>query len=122
MRFRFRLLGTGHTQALGGEHTGKFIDEVRSNFRGSLSEKQHVEVAGGMGMAYFEGQAFLSKPGGTRRFRRLLLPFAETDQIVNIILGMCFYSDLDPLWNHANEGALHSETPSSKSSADGASF
>ncbi len=97
IRFRYRLVGTGHVEALGAEDTGKYMDEALAGFAGSESEAQHFEVVRRGAISYLEQPSWVGKLQGVRWFRRLLLPFARDGRTVDLIMGLGYYSDREKL-------------------------
>lgn len=112
LRFRFRLVGTLLVEAIGFDPTGKLTTEARP--RGYLEEVEgHYRQAVERRAPVFHRIVFdwvMTGPGVPstlqRDYVRLLLPFADDGQTVDILLGA---SVSDPSWGLAWRKATGTE-------------
>ena len=97
LRFRYRLIGTAVVEMLGEDWTGKFVDEL--NKANPKVAAQYVETVDKREPTEFlnEYSKLIPTHRGTRlmRYRRLLLPFSEDDEIVDMLMGATAITAID---------------------------
>lgn len=92
IRFRFRLLGTRHVEAMKGDFTGQWLDEAFPNVIESESYAAYRMVAQELAPNYRKGQAHYHVPD-YRTIERVLLPIEGEDGCARILLGLTVYHD-----------------------------
>lgn len=92
LRFRFRLLGTAHVQAMGRDVTGRYLDEAFPEINNSASLEDYVSVARSGKASYRYGAAQYHVPE-YRMIERLMLPLAGDGETVDMILAITVYHD-----------------------------
>jgi hypothetical protein len=76
-RFRIRLVGTEVTRAVGGDHTGRFLDAVSpsEHYTGLRQEIEDVVFNFALGRRLV-------------RYHRLMMPLSNDQEHVNIVFGV----------------------------------
>jgi hypothetical protein len=92
LRFRFRLLGTRHVEAMKGDFTGQWIDEAFPHVVESDSYAAYVQVVQELKPNYRKGKAHYHVPD-YRTIERILLPIGDEDGGANMVLGLTVYHD-----------------------------
>jgi hypothetical protein len=91
LRFRYRLLGTGHREVMGADFTGKWIDEVFADFARMQGYADFLAVTQGEARYCRRAPEF---PVGNKKYvamERLLLPLARDGVTVDMMLGLTLY-------------------------------
>lgn len=94
MRFRYRLVGTGHREVIGKDLTGRWIDEAFPDFPRMQGYADFLAVAGGEPSYCRRRPEF---PVGEKyvSMERLLLPLARDGVSVEMMLGVTLYTRAD---------------------------
>jgi hypothetical protein len=89
MRFRYRLVGTMITEAL-GDTTGRWLDEVHPDFHpGSPTHQNYVSVANKGEPSWRRGRPVLmAYSERCVEIERILLPLASDGVMVDVILAL----------------------------------
>jgi hypothetical protein len=112
-RYRYRLIGTGNTEAHGIDATGRYLDEVLPG----PEYRDHVlalydECVGSRRPLYSEC-LFMSaqRPVPERRTKVLMMPLAEDGETVNIVfvVQVFFYIDETTRERHLIDAPAHIE-------------
>lgn len=90
-RFRYRLVGTGQTQAMERDLTGRWLDEAYDRFRDTPDHADFVAVAQGE-IRYRRGAPEYHVEKSHALMERLLLPLARDGRSVDMLLGIILYS------------------------------
>ncbi len=93
LRFRYRLVGTRHVNALGRDTTGRWYDEVHPRFESSTAFAQFTAVAEQRRIAFYRGPPVYVIDAKWKTIERLILPFAQNGSDVDMLLGITV---LDP--------------------------
>jgi hypothetical protein len=86
-RFRIRLVGTEVTRAVGGDHTGRFLDEVSPSDHYAELRQEIEDVVLNFVLRYkvsdmgWQGRRFA-------RYHRLMMPLSNDQERVNIVFGV----------------------------------
>lgn len=94
LRFRYRLVGTGHREVIGTDLTGKWIDEAFAHFPRMQGYADFLAVSDG-GVRYCRGAPELPVDKKYVSMERLLLPLARDGVSVDILLGLTLYTRAD---------------------------
>jgi hypothetical protein len=94
IRFRYRLVGTGHREVIGEDLTGKWIDEVFSDFPRMRGYADFLAVARGE-MRYCRRKPEFPVGEKYVSMERLLLPLARDGVAVDMMLGITLYLRAD---------------------------
>ena len=94
LRFRYRLVGTGHREVIGIDLTGKWIDEAFAHFPSMQTYPDFLAVAAG-GMRYCRGVPEFPIGAKYASMERLLLPLARDGATVDMLLGFTVYTRAD---------------------------
>jgi hypothetical protein len=94
LRFRYRLVGTGHRDAMGADLTGRWIDEVFPGFAHLRGYADFVAVAGGE-MRYCRRAPEFPVEKRLVRMERVLLPLARDGVTVDMLLGLSLFTRTD---------------------------
>lgn len=89
-RFRYRLLGTAHTQAMGTDRTGAFIDEAHPLFATSGAMEDYLAVAKGQ-TSWRRGPILFHTDKTYLSLERIMLPLAADGRTPDIILALTVY-------------------------------
>ena len=90
LRFRYRLVGTGITQAVGRDSTGRYLDELyepdiyeiaASGFRRVVETQRPVRVQGKLEQV----------DKGFMRYEALELPLSDDGVEVNMVMTRCHF-------------------------------
>lgn len=94
IRFRYRLVGTGHRAVVGADLTGKWIDEAFADFPRMQGYADFLAVAQGEARYCRRAPEF---PVGEKyvSMERLLLPLARDGAAVDMMLGVTLYTRAD---------------------------
>jgi hypothetical protein len=85
-RFRIRLVGTEVTRAVGGDHTGRFLDAVSPSDHYAGLRQEIDDVVFNFVLRYrvsdmgWQGRRFV-------RYHRLMMPLSNDQEHVNIVFG-----------------------------------
>jgi PAS domain len=96
LRFRYRLLGTRQVAALGGEATGRWIDERYADFRSSATYPLFVAAAEEGAASYHRGPPDLILAQICLMSEQLLLPLAGDGRRVDMLLAITVYQPEEP--------------------------
>jgi hypothetical protein len=86
-RFRIRLVGTEVTRAVGGDHTGRFLDDVSPADHYAELRQEIEDVVQNFVLRYkvsdmgWQGRRFV-------RYHRLMMPLSNDQERVNIVFGV----------------------------------
>ncbi len=96
MRFRYRLVGTRISEAL-GDTTGRWLDEVHPDFHtGSPTHRNYLAVADRGEPSWRRGRpVFMAYSEQCAEIERLLLPLASDGATVDVILALTVLFGLD---------------------------
>jgi len=96
MRFRYRLVGTRITEAL-GDTTGRWLDEVHPDFHpGSPTHQNYVSVAEQGELDWRRGRPVLmAYSERCAEVERILLPLASDGAAVDVIVALTVMFGLD---------------------------
>ncbi|MCZ4280676.1 PAS domain-containing protein [Kiloniella laminariae] len=89
-RFKFRLFGTTHVEAMRGDFTGQWIDEVFGDFKTSAVYGDYLLVADKGLPSYRKGPAGYHVPD-YNTIERIMLPLSKNGQDVDMILALTVY-------------------------------
>lgn len=92
IRFRYRLFGTRHCDAMGADYTGQWLDEAFPDFPGEPGYADYLQVAEQRRPSYRKGPAQYHVPN-YRTIERILLPMVDDDDAVNMLLALTVYHD-----------------------------
>jgi len=87
-RFRFRLAGTAIASALGGDSTGRLVEEVAEGSYRDFINGLHRTVCREQASLFAEGPHLAGTRGEHYYAKRLLMPLFEDGIAVNQILAM----------------------------------
>lgn len=90
-RFRVRLMGTGIVEAMGGDFTGKYLDEVWPDADNQLLVRHRIEVAETGLPNYRYGFSPTPFRLDFAALERVFLPFASNGKDVDVILSVIAY-------------------------------
>ncbi|WP_193181199.1 PAS domain-containing protein [Nisaea sediminum] len=90
-RFRVRLMGTGIVEAMGGDFTGRYLDEVWEDAGNQLLVRDRVEVAETGLPNYRYGLSPTPFKLDFAALERAFLPFAANGKDVDMILSVIVY-------------------------------
>jgi hypothetical protein len=94
-RFRYRLLGTKHVQALGRDYTGWWMDEAHPAFSSPSIFAHYLSVASGE-VSWRRGQpGFQTQRDFVFEMERVMLPMARDGVTVDLILAITVYFRAD---------------------------
>jgi hypothetical protein len=94
-RFRLRLVGTEITRAVGGDRTGRFLDEVSPPHIYPELHQEIADVAANFVLRYRASDtAWLGRTIG--RFHRLMAPLSGDQERVNIVFGVGYVIERKP--------------------------
>jgi hypothetical protein len=96
LRFRYRLVGTEHVQALGRDPTSAWLDEVHPRFTTSSGYRQFVTAVGRGEMGFHRGASVYYKNRAMANIERLILPLARTGYDVDMLLGLTMFVPMAP--------------------------
>ncbi|MBV8538853.1 MAG: PAS domain-containing protein [Alphaproteobacteria bacterium] len=96
MRFRYRLVGTQITEAL-GDTTGRWLDDVHPDFHpGSPTYENYLSLANGGEPSWRRGKPVLmAYSESCVEIERLLLPLASDGLTVDVIVALTVMFGLD---------------------------
>jgi len=94
LRFRYRLVGTGHREVIGADLTGKWIDEVFPDFTLMRGYPEFVAVTQGE-VSYCRRAPEIRVGKKYVEMERLLLPLARDGVSVDMMLGFTLYTRAD---------------------------
>lgn len=86
-RYRYRLVGSELTAAMGRELTGRYVDEMPYLFR-KFALPAYAEVMAARAPIYREINAFEALQ--RIRYKRLLLPLSDDGARINMVMGAIF--------------------------------
>jgi PAS domain-containing protein len=90
LRFRFRLVGTGHRRMLGTDVTGRWIDEALPGFEQQEGYGDFIAGAAGQ-IRYCRRPPEFPLDRSCAAIERILLPLARDGASVDMLLGMTLY-------------------------------
>ncbi|MFD2203981.1 PAS domain-containing protein [Kiloniella antarctica] len=90
IRFKFRLFGTAHVEAMKHDYTGRWIDEVYPNFLASSTYPDYMNLAENAQPSYRIGPASFHIPD-YKSIERVMLPLAHNGKSVDMILALTVY-------------------------------
>jgi hypothetical protein len=94
-RFRVRLVGTEVTRAIGGDHTGRFLDAVSPSDHYAELRQEIEDVVFNFVLRYrvsdigWQGRRFA-------RYHRLMMPLSNDQESVNIVFGVGYAIERPP--------------------------
>jgi len=94
LRFRYRLVGTGHREVIGADLTGRWIDEAFPDFPRMRGYAEFVAVARGE-VSYCRRVPEFRVGEKYVAMERLLLPLARDGVTVDMMLGFTLYTRAD---------------------------
>lgn len=94
LRFRYRLLGTGHRDVMGADLTGRWLDEVFPGFAGLKGYGDLVAVACGE-TRYCRRAPEFPVEKDLVQMERVLLPLARDGVTVDMLLGLSLFTRKD---------------------------
>jgi PAS domain-containing protein len=94
LRFRYRLVGTGHRDVMGADLTGRWLDEAFPGFARLRGHADHVAVAGGE-IRYCRRVPDFSVEKGLVRMDQVMLPLARDGVTVDMLLGLSLFTRND---------------------------
>ncbi len=96
LRFRYRLVGTRITEAL-GDTTGQWLDDVHPDFHpGSPTHQNYLSIANGGAPSWRRGPPMLmAYSERCAEIERLLLPLASDGATVDVIVALTVMFGLD---------------------------
>jgi len=90
LRFRCRLVGTGHRDMMGREFTGRWADEVFPRFAETRAHVDFVAAAAGE-PRWFRGVPDFAPATEYAGTERLVLPLAADGARIDLLLGVTLY-------------------------------
>jgi hypothetical protein len=94
-RFRVRLVGTEVARAVGGDRTGRFLDEVSPPHIYPELHQEIADVAANFVLRYrVSDTAWLGRTIG--RFHRLMTPLSDDQERVTIVFGIGYAIERKP--------------------------
>ncbi|HEX7966757.1 MAG TPA: PAS domain-containing protein [Stellaceae bacterium] len=94
LRFKYRLLGTGHVRVLGREYTGQWLDEAHPAFATAPAYRQFVAAVERREVGYRHGDTLIILQKDYRSMERLLMPLARNGKDVDMLLCVSVYHRL----------------------------
>jgi hypothetical protein len=94
LRFRFRLVGTGHRRMLGADVTGRWVDEALPGFEKRQGYRDLVNAAGGE-VRYCRRPPQCPVEKSCAMIERVVLPLARDGTAVDMLLVMTLYFKRD---------------------------
>ncbi len=88
LRFRYRLVGTGHAELLGRDATGEWLDEAHPRFLTSSAYSQFVGAVERAEMGFYKGPPTYHVKEHYMSIERLILPLAKNGTDVDMLLGI----------------------------------
>ncbi len=89
-RFKFRLFGTAHVEAMKHDYTGRWIDEVYPDFSSSKTYSNYVDLAVKGQVSHRSGPASFHIPD-YKTIERIMLPLAQNGKDVDMMLALTVY-------------------------------
>jgi hypothetical protein len=94
LRFRYRLVGTGHRDAIGADLTGRWIDVVFPDFPRFRDYADFAAVIGGE-TRYCRRPPEFPVVKGLVQMERVLLPLARDGVNIDMLLGLSLFTRND---------------------------
>src|SRR5882724_3219503 len=94
IRFRYRLLGTRHVQAMTCDYTGWWMDVAHSRFRQHEVSQHYLDVARGE-VSWRRGRPGFHVHSDYLEMERVMLPMARDGSSVDMIFALTAYFDRD---------------------------
>jgi PAS domain-containing protein len=94
LRFRYRLVGTGHREVIGRDVTGMPVDEVMPDFPRMPGYADFIAAAGGE-MRFCRRPPPFAVDKSFVLMERLALPLARDGTTVDMLLGLTLYMRAD---------------------------
>jgi hypothetical protein len=94
LRFRYRLVGTGHRDVMGADFTGRWLDEAFPGFASLRGYADLVAVAGGE-VRYCRRVPNFPVEKGLVQMERVMLPLARDGVTVDMLLGLSLFTRND---------------------------
>ncbi|HXZ01096.1 MAG TPA: PAS domain-containing protein [Stellaceae bacterium] len=94
LRFRYRLIGTGHREVVGADLTGKWLDEAFANFPRMQGYADFLAVLQGEARYCRRAPEFPVDENYVS-MERVLLPLARDGATVDMMLGLTVYGRAD---------------------------
>ncbi len=88
LRFKYRLVGTEHVQALGRDPTSQWLDAAHPRFTTSSGYRQFVAAVARGEVGFHRGAAVYYKNRAMATVERLILPLARNGHDVDMLLGL----------------------------------
>lgn len=88
LRFKYRLIGTGHVRELGFDPTARWLDEVHPRFATSSSYDQFIATVDRAEIGFYRGSPGFYTKRDYMAAERLLLPLARNGADVDLLLGI----------------------------------
>ncbi len=89
-RFKFRLFGTAHVEAMKHDYTGRWIDEVYPDFTSSDTYSDYIHLAKKARPSHRCGAASFHIPD-YKSIERIMLPLAQNGIDVDMMLALTVY-------------------------------
>ncbi len=89
LRFRFRLMGTMHSETIGREVTGQWIDEAFPGFERAATYGDYLQVATELRPSYRKGRSDYHV--SFKMIERIMLPLVDEGGRCTIILAITVY-------------------------------
>jgi hypothetical protein len=91
LRFRYRILGTAITMAMGKDVTGYWLDDVHESFVSSKAYADFAAAVQAKAPSLYRGRPQFHLHKDYVAIERLLLPLAENGEDVDMLLGLTVY-------------------------------
>jgi hypothetical protein len=91
LRFRCRLVGTGHRAMMGRDFTGSWVDEIFPNFAATERYADFAAAAAGE-TRWYRGASDFAAAKNYVATERLVLPLASDGAAVDMLLGLTLYT------------------------------
>jgi hypothetical protein len=93
LRFKYRLVGTEHVEAMGSDPTGSWYDEVHPRFERSSAHALLADTAQRAEITFYRGVPVYVIDAKFKIVERLVLPMGSDGKAVDMLLGITV---LDP--------------------------
>lgn len=87
LRFRWRLLGAIHAEAMRGNHVGRWVDEVIPDFASKPHYQSYLLAAEEGAFVYRAGPPMVRTDRDFMWVETIILPFAGDGRTVDMIMG-----------------------------------
>ncbi len=93
LRFKYRLVGTAHTETLNSDPTGRWLDDAHPRFLQSSAYALFQAAAERAEISFYRGPPVYVIDANYKTIERLVLPMARDGKMVDMLLGITV---LDP--------------------------